>query len=177
MSYSSENVLGQDTRIGEVREFLLMLGYRRVGVLKSRDLGTFEQYSWFDATDYRSWSGVELSIHSNEDRQVCVSTRSVIARSYYDLIHQNNTIASLRRRFGGTFRTDEGRGRYLRPDSGPPSAPASGCHLAFERFGSNLIKAAVCHEARYFPNQPSRSRKGLPRDLARFLDEIDPRTL
>jgi hypothetical protein len=176
MSYSSQNVLPQDTRLEEVREFVLLLGYARTGVLKSES-ERYEEYWWFDATDYRSWSGVELSIRRNESGRVCVLTRSVVARSYYDLIHQNNTISILRKRFGGEFETDEGRRRYLRPSAGPPEAPASGCHLAFERFGGNLIKAMVCHEARHFPNQPSRSRKGLPSGLAKLLDEIDPRTL
>jgi hypothetical protein len=172
MSYSSENFLAQGTRIQDVREFTLLLGYTKSGVLKSEEYGQFEEYSWFDATDYRSWSGVELSIHRNNEQGIVVSTRTTVGRSYFDLIHQNNTISGFRKRFGGEFTTDEGHGRYLRPGSGPPPAPASGCYLAFERFGHNLIKAKIYHEAREFPNHPRRKWEGIE-----IFHSLDPRIL
>jgi hypothetical protein len=142
------------------------------GVLKSEKGECFEEYYWFDTTDYRSWSGIELAIYRTSKAKVVVSTRTTISRSYFDLVHQNNTISSLKKRFGGEFTTDEGRRRYLKPESGPPTAPASGCYLAFNCFGRNLIKASVCHHARDFPNYPHRKWKGIE-----FLQEMDPRTL
>jgi|CXWL01.1.fsa_nt_gi hypothetical protein len=172
MSYESENILVPGTRIQDVREFVLLLGYAKSGVMKSEEYGQFEEYWWFDATDYRSWSGVELSIHRDDMKRVVVSTRTTVSRSYFDLNHQNNTISGIRKRFGGEFTTDEGRGRYLKPQSGPPPAPASGCYLAFNRFGHNLIKAKIYHEARDFPNHPPRKWKGIE-----FLQDLDPRTL
>lgn len=161
MGYSSENVLAPGNRMQDVREFALLLGYEKSGVLKSKEYGQFEEYWWFDTTDYRSWTGVGLSIHLNEEKRIVVSTQTPIYRSYFDLIHQNKTILSFRKRFGGEFTTDEGRGRYFRPEGGPPPAPASGCFLAFERFGHNLIKAAICHEARDFPKHPPGIWKGI----------------
>ena len=155
MSYESESVLAPSTRVGGLRDFLLLLGYKKSGVLKSEEGLRFEQFYWFDTTDYRSWTGVELSIYRNAEGRIAVSTRTPIARSYYDLSHQNGTITALKKRFGGQFRTDEGPGSYLRPEIGPPSPSASGCHLAFERFGGNLIKALLCHQARTFPGHPT----------------------
>lgn len=169
MSYTSEHILGPGASIQDVREFVSLLGFKKAGVLSSVEYGRFEEYWYFDETDYRSWSGVELAIHRLKDGRVVVSTGSTIGRSYYDLSHQNFTISALRRRFKGDFRTDEGKGRYLRPEAEPTSPPASGCHLAFNRFGSNLIKAALLHEARAFPEHPPKMWK--------FLSDMDPRLL
>ncbi len=169
MSYSSENTLALGTRIQDVREHVLRLGYAKSGVIKSEEYGQFDDYWWFDATDYRSWSGVELSIF-RIDKNIAISTRTTVGRSYFDLSHQNKTISGLRKRFGGEFTTDEGRGRYLKPASGPPPAPASGCYLAFERFGRNLTKAMIYHESRDFPNHPPRKWKGIEFEILQYLD-------
>ncbi|HWW16057.1 MAG TPA: hypothetical protein VN310_15455 [Candidatus Dormibacteraeota bacterium] len=174
MSYESESVLPAGASAQAVREFVALLGYEKSGVLKFEST-RFEQFNWFDTTAYRSWCGVELSMHLDGQGHVVVHTRTPIARSYYDLIHQNRTISDLQRRFGGRFRTDEGPRRYLKPDTGPPTAAASGCHLAFERFGMNLIKASTCHQAREFPHQPMQTAKALKN--FEFLLEIDPRVL
>jgi hypothetical protein len=174
MSYESENVFPADVGARTVREFLALLGYQGPSILRFES-ARFEQFFWFDSTDYRSWSGVDLSTHLGPQGHVVVNTRTPIARSYYDLVHQNKTISELHRRFGGSFRTDEGPRRYLRPEAGPPSPPASGCHLAFERFGANLIKASSCHQARQFPHLPERTAKGLKG--FEFLLDFDPRVL
>ncbi|MDO8531675.1 MAG: hypothetical protein Q7T26_05850 [Dehalococcoidia bacterium] len=176
MSYSSESILAPGTRIQDVREFVLLLGYAKSGALKSEEYGQFEEYRWFDATDYRSWTGVGLSIYRVDEERLAVETHTPIRRSYFDLNHQNNTISGIRKRFGGEFATDEGRGRYLRPRGEPPPAPASGCYLAFNRFGHNLFMAHTYHETRDFPNHPLRSADGWKKGIE-FLPNMDPRTL
>jgi len=175
MSYSSENILASGTRIQDVREFVLLLGFKKAGLLKDQELGRFEEYLWFEADDYKSWTTVELSIHRNDNGLIAVGTRTSVSRSYFDLTHQNRTISGLRKRFGGEFVTDEGRGRYLKPGIGPPPAPASGCFLAFSRFGENLIKAMLCHRERTFPNHPDHPAKDWRG--VEFLQEFDPRTI
>lgn len=152
MSYESENTLAEGSKISDVREFIKLLGYKKSDVIKSDEVGRIEVYWYFDEADYRSWTGVELGLYK-EGPSIVVSTRTRIARSYYDLAHQNRTISQLRKFFGGKFRTDEGSGRYLRPESGPPSPSSSGCHIAFGRFGHNLITAKMYLDARSFPEQ------------------------
>jgi hypothetical protein len=169
MSYPSENVLARGTRIAEVREFVGLLGFKRGGALNSEDVGKIEEFYWFVEDEYKSWSGVELGLYKNDEKRVVVETRTPVGRSYFDLKHQNLTISSIRKRFGGTSRTDEGKGRYLKPEFGPPPAPASGCFLAFSRFGGNLIRAKLYHDARAFPNHPSGGWRG---PLADFSPEI-----
>jgi hypothetical protein len=152
MSYESENFIPVGCRLSDVREYIQLLGYEKIGVTNSEEYGRFEEYFYFDSKDYRCWTGIQLAIQIT-CKSLVVSTRTPIARSYYDLQHQNRTISQLKKRFGGSFRTDEGQGRYLRPNSGPPTPAASGCHIAFQRFGENLIKAMIYLNSRTFPKQ------------------------
>ena len=117
--------------------------------------------------------GQESNCQSTEMmKRVVVGTTTSIGRSYFDLIHQNKTISRFRKRFGGEFTTDDGRSVLRRPESGPPPAPASGCYLAFNSFGFNLIRAQFHHDSREFPKHPRRKWKG----IEIFLP-IDPRLL
>lgn len=160
MSYSSTNELAQGTKLKDVLEFASLLGYRYDGILKSDEVGPISCFDWFEEKDYCSWSGVELGIYEH-DSTVTVETRTPIARSYFDLEHQNKTIRLFRKHFGGTFTTDEGKGRYLRPGSGPPTPAASGCHLAFQRFGSNLITGHVYYMRRNFTGPKPQAPSGI----------------
>jgi hypothetical protein len=152
MSYESEHELPPGTRLADVREFVQLLGYQKTGVLRSDEHGRFEEYYFFEDKDYKSWSGVGLAIQI-QGRSLTVSTRTSVARSFFDLEHQNATIEKLKRRFGGKFRTDEGRGRYMRANSDAPPPAASGCHLAFARLGHNLIQTVVYLDARNITKQ------------------------
>jgi hypothetical protein len=158
MSYSSTNELAPGTKLKDVAELVTLMRYRYTGALKSEEVGRISCFTWFEEKDYQSWTGVELGIYDHESK-VTVETRTPVARSYFDLEHQNKTIGLIRKHFGGTFTTDEGSGRYLRPSSSPPVPAASGCHLAFQRFGLNLITAHVYYMRRDFkgpkPNGPS----------------------
>jgi hypothetical protein len=142
MSYSSENLFPASTRIADVREFVKLLGYEKAGVWTHKGQ-KFEDYGWFEQTDYKSWTSVELAIYKSDDGTLATSTRTGVSRSYYDLDQQNRTIRALYKRFGGTFDTDEGSRQLMRPETGPQPPASSGCHLAFARFGSNLITALI----------------------------------
>ncbi len=149
-----------------------MLGFRKGLVWGSEGI-KFYDYSWFEEAEYKSWSGVELCVYVDaEDRLLTVTTRSRVSRSYYDLVQQNNTVSALRRRFGGSFETDEGSGRYLRPAHGPPEPAASGCHLAFWRFGTNAIKVLGYLQAVQFQGEIN-DKANLPH----FVVEMSPRAL
>ena len=160
MSYSSTNELAPGTKFRDVAELAMLLGYCYTGGLKSEEVGRISCFNWFEEKDYHSWSGVELGIYKHESK-VTVETSTPVARSYFDLEHQNKTIRLMRKHFGGTFTTDEGTGRYLRPSSGPPIPAASGCHLAFQRFGSNLITGHVYYTRRDFKGPKPKGPSGI----------------
>jgi hypothetical protein len=85
------------------------------------------------------------------------------------LEQQNRTIRSLKRRFGGTFETDIGKGRYFPLDGGPPTPAQAGCHLAFQRFGEGFIKADIYLMHREFPQEQWKHIGKFE-----FLDQMNP---
>jgi hypothetical protein len=167
MSYSSLNKLNTNAKVKDVIEIVELLGYKYTGAMQSEEVGKIRKYSWFDERDYHSWSGVELSICEAEGL-INIETRTPIGRSYFDLQHQNLTIRLLKKHFGGSFTTDEGKGRYLNPISGTPTPAASGCHLAFQRFGANLITGHA-----YFMNRNYKGPKPQSHGIY-LLDKMNP---
>lgn len=170
MSYESESVLSKSTKIKDLVDFVDLLNYKYLGIWNTQELGKIKNYFWFDKKDYKSTYGVELSIYQKEET-IVVTTRTNVSRSFYDLEQQNKTIRLLRKYFGGHFRTDEGKGRYLNPESGPPEPAAAGCHLAFSSFGSNLIRARQYFDARSFGDY-KKKKAGIY-----WIDMMNPRLL
>ena len=91
MSYSSENIFPKGTKEKDLIELLKLINYNYSGSWKADEIGTVKSFFWFDKEDYKSWTGIELSIYQMED-QFHVGTKTPISRSYYDLKHQNKTI-------------------------------------------------------------------------------------
>jgi len=135
MSYGTTNTLPAATSFGKVLTIVELLGYAKVSRTR-----TSAEYFWYETKDYLSYTGVPLFIRSEAGRLI-VETSTPGARSYFDQRQQNRTVRELKRLFGGTFSTDEGRGRYGHPDEPPPTPSQAGCHIAFQRFGRNLIRA------------------------------------
>jgi len=171
MSYESENTLPKGTSLKDVMELVKSLDYTRIYRPKVKEDNEIAQFYWYERKDYQSWFGVELIIIRQKENLV-VYTRTPISRSFWDLEKQNTTIRLLRKRFGGHFHTSEGKNRYFHPEGKPPSPQQSGCHLAFQRFGSNLIKADVYLMNRKFPNKQW-DKTG----VFEFIDQINPRLL
>lgn len=171
MSYTSRNELPSGTSLKRVLEVIDLLGYRRYR--KSlRVPNMVGSYHWYDDNDYRSWNGVELQVY-NENGSIAIDTRSTVARSHWDLLHQNKTIRLLRDLFGGHFETDAGRNRYWHPDGSPPSPLESGCYIARWRFENALMKSQIYLSSRKLAGNMAREE---PTGL-HFIDEINPRLL
>lgn len=171
MSYESENELPRGTILARVKEVVELLGYKAVkdGLQVPNMKGC---YFWHAPSDYKSWTGVELSIY-RQDNVIRVNTRTRSSRSYWDLTHQNETIKLIRDLFGGNFETDVGKSRYLRPLSPPPSPLSSGCFLARWHFHNALMKANIYLSSRKLEGDIAREK---PTGLI-FMDEINPRLL
>ena len=170
MGYITENYLPTNVSIKDVSEFLELIKYMRIARPKSRDKNEIARYYFFEETDYKSWSGVSLSIYK-KDENLTVFTHTPVGRSFFDLEHQNYTVRILKKFFGGTFITDEGKERYMQNIGKPPTPPQAGCHLAYHRFGINILKAYHYFDSRNFPNDQSEKTGILD------IDEMNPRLL
>lgn len=173
MSYETESELPAQTSIARLREVVGLLGYRTTkNWVTSQSIENIGSYFWVDNDEYRSWTGVELNIYRVSGK-LKLHTRTRISRSYWDLTHQNKTVKLVRDLFGGSFRSDEGNGRYLRPSNPPPSPMSSGCYLARWRFNNSLIKVSIYLQARKMEGDLAREN---PSPLL-LLNEINPRLL
>jgi hypothetical protein len=167
VSYSSSSTFAASTKQAQLLEIVELLGFRpnRDGLtLPSR----VASYYWTDS-DYRSYSGISLDVYRSKSGALKVETRTSIARSYYDLMHQNKTIKLLRDLFGGSFKTDAGKNRYHRPMSGPPIPAASGCYLARWTFHNALGPTHIYLGARAFNGNNRATPSGLD-----YLDRLNP---
>src|SRR6266496_890971 len=62
MSYESINELPRKTRVADVLELVESLNYRRILRSKLRVKDEIAEYHFFDNDDYKSWSGISLSV-------------------------------------------------------------------------------------------------------------------
>lgn len=170
MSYTSESICDPKASLKVVKEVVELLGYRKVDDgLKLPDRKGC--YYWIERKDYRSYAGVELDIYKKKGEPVVVATRSTVARSYWDLVHQNKTLRLIRDLLGGNFTTDAGRNRYWHPEGPPPKPVSSGCYLARWRFNNALIKPRIYLNQRGL-DQPN--AKPEPTGLW-IMDDMNPR--
>jgi len=172
MGYFSTSILKNTVTFSQVEEIIDLLRYKRIRD-KSKIENLIAGYYWYDETDYRSWSGVDLEIYKEADGSIKVTTQSNISHSYWDITHQNKTLKLLRDLFGGNFDTDAGRNRYWRPQEPPPTPMSSGCYLARWRFHKNFTKAKVYLMYRKMDGSLARdSSSGFE-----VIDGINPRLL
>jgi hypothetical protein len=172
MSYTSESVFPAGTKLIRIQEVIHLLGYEKVDDgLKIPD--RTRSYFWFEFADYKSYSGVELSIYIESDGTIKVTTRSSASRSYWDFLHQNKILKLLRDLFGGYFTTDAGKNRYWSDSSPPPSPLSSGCYLARCRHRNSLIQARIYLSHRTFEGEIG---KDSPAPFL-WMDEMNPRLL
>jgi hypothetical protein len=170
VSFESTSTLPKGTSLRFVRDVVEQLGYRRCRASPFFSPDDSLAYSWFETEKFRSFTGVYIHVAQEEGGSVSVYTRTNQGRSYYDCKHQNLTIKMLRKRFGGTFVTDFGVGRYLRPECEAEKPDQAGCHLAFQRFGSSIQRADWYLTTCAFPGASQQ-------ELYRFIPDLDPRVL
>lgn len=127
MGYDSTNFLPVSISKKQIIDFIKLLGYE----------GRGQAYYFFKQDDYKYLYGVGLNIRKESDKWL-IHTRTPIYCSGYDLAYQNYTIRQIRRRFGGSFMTDEGTNIYFQEDNVKLRGAESGCYFAYFRL-SNLF--------------------------------------
>lgn len=103
---------------------------------------------WEEPHDYKSISGVDASIFplDDEGKKVWftksdwgVRTRTSIWASSFDQDHQNKTVRSIRKRFGGSFYNDHyGKNRYIIIKKVESTPASRGIYGVYERLEGEL---------------------------------------
>ena len=134
MGHDATNYLPDETREADLDEFLHLLGYNRT----SR-----RAYLLFRENGYRHLSGVGARVSDSEHNGLQLHTRTSAWVLRGDIEDQNRTIRQVRKRFGGYFESDEGRGRYFRPPDVDRRDAEAGCYIAYFQLQNSLSTANV----------------------------------
>jgi hypothetical protein len=154
VGYDALNSLSPSATRSSVGDFLVLLGYRRLGTLTLGE-DRWTQYWHYNEEDYVSHDGLSAAIEGAPG-ELTVHTRTSIHRSVYDARFHNHTIRQLQSRFGGHFRSDYGRNRFF-PVQGENRIKAdSGCFIATRRFRNRLAPLEIYLARRNFKNDDPR---------------------
>lgn len=134
MGYDCNNYLPKGTKISDVREFLELLGFEK---LESR------LFYYYDRKNYSSFSGVLIEIEQQNDRAIRTHLHTKIWCVRADIEKLNWTAKQINKRFGGTFISDNGKGRYISPSGPDIRAAEAGCYIAYSNFESNVKIAEI----------------------------------
>lgn len=168
MARDATNYFPDGVSISKLRKIADLLGYK--SVKDWRDIkGQIGSYVWYEREDYKSWTGVELSIYQDE-QGFSVHSRSRYGGSYWDLRKMNETMRVYRDFAGGYFVSDEGRNRFFPSDYERVSPIASGCYIARWRFQNAVGLAGQYRSAREFKGNAALDG---PNEIP-FLDQLNP---
>ena len=135
MGHDTSNVLPKEIKEKEVIEFLKLLGYYGRGNI----------FAFYKDEDYKYFEGVTLFIGREDDKDrnsnLIIETHTSIWCSDYDLDFQNYTVKQLKKRFGGYFYTDNGKGRYLEVSEPKSLGAQNGCYFAFFNLHNQFTQA------------------------------------
>lgn len=91
--------------------------------------GSGNEYYFYSEDEYKYLYGVAAYISEN-DNQISVWLRTSIFCNYFDLEFMNSTLRQLKRCFGGSFISDEGKNRYFTKKYKQNSPAERGCYAA-----------------------------------------------
>jgi hypothetical protein len=130
MGFDSTNYLPPGAKAADVGELLRLLRFKP---------WTAKSFL-FAPDDYNYLTGVHVTISQTWGR-LRVHTHTSIWAQKADTDLQNQTIKQLRGSFGGSFRTDEGDGHFLRATKPVRSGAECGCYIALFHLHNNLSRA------------------------------------
>ncbi|NDK36856.1 hypothetical protein [Rhodovulum sulfidophilum] len=168
MARDATNYFPDGVSATKLRKIADLLGYK--SVKDWRDIkGQIGSYVWYEREGYKSWTGVELSIHQDEEG-LSAHSRSRYGGSYWDLRKMNETMRVYRDFAGGYFVSDEGRNKFFPSDCERVSPIASGCYIARWRLQNAVSLAGIYRSARDFKGNMALDG---PNEIP-FLDGLNP---
>ena len=127
MGFDATYYCPDNISINKLIDYLKLLRYE----------GSGNSYYFYSEDEYKYLYGVAAYISEN-DNQISVWLRTPIFCNYFDLEYLNSTLRQLRRRFGGSFISDEGKNRYFIKKYRQDSPAERGCFAAHFRLGNEF---------------------------------------
>jgi len=131
---------------GNLRKHLVGLGFQPCNHLWNWPKESLH-FWWFEASQYKSFDGIEATIYPKGDKEResyprgdwALHTRTRASASPGDREYQNLVIRTARKKFGGEFINDwYGRNRYIPIESDRRDAVARGIYLSYEHVISKI---------------------------------------
>ncbi len=134
-------------------------------------------YYWFDSVDYKSTTGVEITIfpteneHSSDDvNRWTIHVRNTYAASWHDINMLNTVLREGRKKFGGYIIGDYGKNRYA-PLGTDTSTPMSRGVKATRSIAEHNIDAINYSLP---PENPIGSGSNVDKQILNTLAKLDP---
>ena len=146
---------------------LAELGYQKCGHLWDWPDGS-ENFHWFEEAQHVSFDGVEATVFPGDDKSWLLHTRTRCSASVGDREHQNHTIRTARKKFGGWFHNDSsGKNRYIQLTPDSRDAVARGIYLSYELITDKIssLRAALPE-----PNEQLEKMVGTPLEALAGFD-------
>lgn len=134
MGFDSSVILPKKTKLNEVKRFLHLLKYQELK----------KDYFFFNDNDSEEYfTGITLTIEKNKTENLELYLRTNVWRTIADTEYNNLTLSEVSQRFGGYFRTENGKNKPYKFGGIERRNAEVGCFSVFMTFRNNMVKPNV----------------------------------
>ena len=134
MGYDSSITLPKKTKLKEVKKFLHLLKYQELD----------KDYFFYNDNDSEEhFTGVTLTIEKDKSENLELYLRTTIWTTVADTEYTNLTLSEVSKRFGGYYRTENGKNKPYKFEGIERRNSEAGCFTVFMTFRNNMVKPNV----------------------------------
>jgi hypothetical protein len=133
MGYDSSIILPEKTSLKEVKQFLKLLRYQEI----DRNF-----YFYNNNNSEEHFTGVELDICQTKPN-IELHLRTTVWTTIADTEFVNLTLKEVSKRFGGYFRTENGKNKVYKFEGVVRRGAEAGCYTVFHTFQSNMAQPNI----------------------------------
>lgn len=134
MGYDSSIILPKKTKLSELKKFLSILNYHEIE----------KDYFFYNNNNSEEhFTGVTLTIRKEKSTYLELHVRTTVWTTVADTEYTNLTLIEVSKRFGGYFRTKNGKNKTYKFWDKERRGAEAGCFTVFITFRNNLVKPNV----------------------------------
>lgn len=134
MGYDSSIILPKKTKLKEVKKFLNLLKYQELD----------KDYFFYNDNDSEEhFTGVTLTIEKDKAENLELNLRTTVWTTVADTEYTNLTLSEVSQRFGGYYRTENGKNKPYKFEGIERRNSEAGCFTVFMTFKNNMVKPNV----------------------------------